>query len=77
LLALRSLWIIFSLESWWRYRIPLATPLIMLNRAGQSSIILRTVSTKGNRVLWLINKYSFVEPWNYNVQLDHTEKEGI
>ena len=37
LLALRSLWMILNLESWWRYRIPRATPQIMLKRIGQSN----------------------------------------
>ena len=46
LLGLRSLWIIVVLESWWRYISPLATPLIMLNLLGQSSIDFPAVSAK-------------------------------
>ena len=35
LLALRSLWIIFSLESWWRYKIPRAIPRMISKRFFQ------------------------------------------
>lgn len=37
LLAFRSLWIILSWESWWRYRSPRAIPLMIWKRLGQSS----------------------------------------
>lgn len=40
LLAFRSLWIILSRESWWRYRRPRAMPLMMLKRFGQSRHLL-------------------------------------
>ena len=35
LLALRSLWIIFSLESWWRYKTPRAIPRMISKRFFQ------------------------------------------
>ena len=35
--TLRSLWIMVILESLWRYRSPLATPLMILNRVAQSN----------------------------------------
>ena len=37
LLAFRSLWMIFSLESWWRYKTPQAIPEIISNRFFQSN----------------------------------------
>ena len=35
LLVLRSLWIIFNLESWWRYKIPWAIPMMISKRLLQ------------------------------------------
>ena len=35
LLVLRSLWIIFNLESWWRYKIPRAIPIMISKRLLQ------------------------------------------
>lgn len=60
LLALRSLWIIFSLESWWRYRSPLATPFIILNRVGQSSCVFLVVPTKVKSNTFFVNNDLFV-----------------
>ena len=46
LLALRSLWITLSRESSWRYKIPFAIPLIMLNLSFQSSCFLFSSSDR-------------------------------
>lgn len=62
LLALRSLWIIVSLESWWRYKSPLATPLIILNLVAQSSGAFLAQST--------VISY---EKCNYIITQSHTE----
>ena len=45
LLVFRSLWIILNLESWWRYRIPRAIPLIISKRFSQSNMDLLVWST--------------------------------
>ena len=45
LLVLRSLWIILNLESWWRYKIPRAIPIMISKRFLQFSSELLVWST--------------------------------
>ena len=46
LLVLRSLCMILSVESWWRYNSPRAIPLIISKRLVQSSNLLRVASNR-------------------------------
>lgn len=52
LLALRSLWMILYLESWWRYSKPRAIPSIIRYRVCQSSSLLLVVSGNKDRFLF-------------------------
>ena len=58
LLILRSLWIILSLESWWRYRSPRAILATMFLHLGQSSNLLLVWSIKNRQELGLINRWN-------------------
>ena len=60
LLALRSLWIIFNLESWWRYKIPRAIPMMISKRLLQS---------KNELLVWLAIKFwsSILKMWCWNM----------